>query len=723
MAPRFVEVILTGNSSQAIAEIEKLVGASEASAAKMGTSFTNIGKVAMIGLAASAVAVAAFSIDMADQFETADARLRTAIKNTGGTFDQYAGQIDKAKSSGEQLGFNNVIVEDSLSRLMVATKNMGVSTRDLSIAEDISRARHIDLTAATDMLVKVEGGRYLALSKTLGVSKEIISSFKTTQDAVDFLAQRFQGQAAAAADTFQGKIGVLVAQMQDLGIKIGQVLIPIIEGMASALMDGVTWLEKHRVVAEALAVIIGGPLVAAMAAWIAKSIAAGASALFDAWAGAATVLMSVVIPSIEAVISSLLAMTAAEAVATLGLSLLAVGIGVVLEQGLSFGTSLTAGWKEASKAGDEWGQKTIATAKAVAAGGGSEIVSLHASLRLLTAGMKEQQDQGTLTTAGMVDYGHQSKALTDEIDRLKVSQFLATVEAKAQTDALNALASGAGMTAAQMNAARTAVDALANSILIAQGGEVGYKLAQIAATDAQTKLTDAVSKYGLGSDEASKAAFEVERANIAVSSSAIKLDADNAKMAATLKNDGIPGLVGMQDELRKTAAARGDDSGAIQGEINHIQTMIDTINFLAGLKPPTVTVTALTDEANAAVHDFLVSLGQIPSDKTTYIHTQVLAMGLSKGGFVPGAGDTDSVPTMLTPGEYVVSKEMQRKGQWGAGAVSGGGASSDGGASGGSGTSGGGDIVIVFDGQTIARIAAKEYNRAGGVKILASAIV
>ena len=35
--------------------------------------------------------------------------------------------------------------------------------------------------------------------------------------------------------------------------------------------------------------------------------------------------------------------------------------------------------------------------------------------------------------------------------------------------------------------------------------------------------------------------------------------------------------------------------------------------------------------------------------------------GLATGGSVPGIGDTDSVPAMLTPGEYVVKKSVVNK--------------------------------------------------------------
>ena len=36
-------------------------------------------------------------------------------------------------------------------------------------------------------------------------------------------------------------------------------------------------------------------------------------------------------------------------------------------------------------------------------------------------------------------------------------------------------------------------------------------------------------------------------------------------------------------------------------------------------------------------------------------------LGLNKGGTVPGSGNTDTVPAMLTPGEFVMSKGAVQK--------------------------------------------------------------
>lgn len=86
--------------------------------------------------------------------------------------------------------------------------------------------------------------------------------------------------------------------------------------------------------------------------------------------------------------------------------------------------------------------------------------------------------------------------------------------------------------------------------------------------------------------------------------------------------------------------------------------------------------------------------------------------GFSQGGWVGGVGNSDSVPAMLTPGEFVLSKDMLA-GRAAMPAAVGAGA-------------GGPTVienVIVLDGLVIARNTASHLNRANGPKIRQSAVV
>ena len=89
---------------------------------------------------------------------------------------------------------------------------------------------------------------------------------------------------------------------------------------------------------------------------------------------------------------------------------------------------------------------------------------------------------------------------------------------------------------------------------------------------------------------------------------------------------------------------------------------------------------------------------------------QLRAQGFSQGGWVGGTGNGDTVPAMLTPGEFVLSKDMLAGRAAMPASVGGGG--------------GGGPIFVqlVVDGRVLAETSAVHYNRAGGPKISARAI-
>ncbi len=341
MAVRTAEVLITGNAKQAIAEIEKLSATATATSASMGAKFAAFGKgVALVG-AATAVAVGAMSVKIADDYEKSHARLVTALKASGQSFKSWESGVQAATAQGQKFGFNASDIENALSRLVPATHNVAQANRDLGIAEDIAAKQHIDLESATQALVKVEGGRYLALSKTLGVSKAVIDGFKSTGDAIAYLQSHFAGQAQAAADTFGGKLKAMGAAAENVGIKIGQVLIPVLEQMITALSATVNWLEKHQAVAIALAAIVGGVLTAAMLTWIGTLVAAAAIGFVE--------FLASVVNAIILVIAALGAMSAAEAVATLGISLIIAGVvGLIAGLGKA-GTSIDINTKAWSK--------------------------------------------------------------------------------------------------------------------------------------------------------------------------------------------------------------------------------------------------------------------------------------------------------------------------------------------------------------------------------------
>lgn len=290
-------------------------------------------------LAVGAGAVAVESIHMADQFEASHARLSTALHNTGSSMQAAQGSVDSFDGKMTQLGYSQTKTEDALSRGVIATGNLSQAEREVSVAADLAAAKHIDLNSAMQLVIKAAEGNTGALRRQ-GIDLPIVSSnaekVKTSYEALgkaeenltqvqqevadgqikaaaapkaleaavtkvgdaqqkyndlanagketlDALAQREQGQASAAADTLQGRVHVLGAEMENAGISIGTWLIPKLEAAGAVLSDVVGWFEQGSTGAHAVEIAVAGVGAALIGAFVVNKVEAGIQSIQRAW--------------------------------------------------------------------------------------------------------------------------------------------------------------------------------------------------------------------------------------------------------------------------------------------------------------------------------------------------------------------------------------------------------------------------------------------------------
>lgn len=107
-------------------------------------------------------------------------------------------------------------------------------------------------------------------------------------------------------------------------------------------------------------------------------------------------------------------------------------------------------------------------------------------------------------------------------------------------------------------------------------------------------------------------------------------------------------LLGVQSAfsgIMSAAAETGSSiSSAIMGALNSIGT------WLAGLPGKAI-----------AAFNGLVSAARNAAANMPVIGTAMKMAGFNRGGYVPGAGNTDTVPAILTPGEFVIPKGTVQK--------------------------------------------------------------
>ena len=285
------------------------------------------GTVATAG-AAGLVAVGAESIHLADSYDEAHRRLETAVTGSGENMDEWKGKIASASSSMANLGYTSTDVEGALTSGVVATQSVGKSLSLMTTAADLAAYKHISLGEAMTAVARASEGQTKALKslgidlpvaaggalktknaqdaltktqkasaaylaqygdainvnskhhaayeKMLGATKAAQQKLSDTQDAgkqiIDGLSKRIGGQAVSATKGLHGETRVLQAKLSDIGITIGQHLLPILESLIGGVSSLCRWFSRHQAAAIALAGVIGGVLSIAVGVFVVNKV-------------------------------------------------------------------------------------------------------------------------------------------------------------------------------------------------------------------------------------------------------------------------------------------------------------------------------------------------------------------------------------------------------------------------------------------------------------------
>lgn len=205
MANETHTVTLTGRDN-----LSRVFTAAGRSAQQMGTTVqqsASISSRALDGLRAKSIGVGAATTTLMGivsdsaraygEAEASQARLEQAIENTGHSLFEYEDALDAASKAALQLGFDDEDAADAIAKLTTVTGDATRAIADLALAEDIARARKIDLAAATNIVIAAEQGRFGALAR-MGVA---IDENSTKEQALDQLRAKFAGNAASYAET------------------------------------------------------------------------------------------------------------------------------------------------------------------------------------------------------------------------------------------------------------------------------------------------------------------------------------------------------------------------------------------------------------------------------------------------------------------------------------------------------------------------------------------
>jgi len=252
MADVTLKAILLGEDRSASKALKGVGGQADNAGGKLkgfGKAAGTAAKVGALALGAMAVAAGAALFGMAKAAmadEKSQAVLAKQLKNSAGaTKEQIAATEDWITAQGKALGVTDDELRPALSKLAAATKSVGEAQGLTSIAMDVSAGTGKSLSTVSAALAKAQLGNVAGLAK-LGVeTKNADGSTRSLRDITIDLAKTYEGQAATAANTTEGKFGRLKLMFDETKESIGSKLLPVLSDMASwFLKEGLPAIQR-----------------------------------------------------------------------------------------------------------------------------------------------------------------------------------------------------------------------------------------------------------------------------------------------------------------------------------------------------------------------------------------------------------------------------------------------------------------------------------------------
>lgn len=191
------------------------------------------------------------SIEDAIKAQAIMAQVQQNVENAGGAYAEIGPKINAYAESVQRLGFDGEDTAESVSRLMLVTKNYDQAIQLNNLAMDLARSKHIDLASATMLVTQVTQGNGKVL-KQYGVD---LSDTASAADNLAILQDKVKGSSEAFAGTMEGQLTVMKDKWGDIKKEVGNQLIPIIQQFFTLMQIGMPFItDLSNMLGESLKV-------------------------------------------------------------------------------------------------------------------------------------------------------------------------------------------------------------------------------------------------------------------------------------------------------------------------------------------------------------------------------------------------------------------------------------------------------------------------------------
>lgn len=225
--------IISDFNDRGVKRAQKAFGNLKTAAGNVGASM----KKALMGATVAVGALAAASVSAvkaAVQDQKSQALLAQQLKvSTKATKAQVAAVEEQIRAMSLASGVADDELRPAFSALLRATRNTAKAQKGLRVALNVSRATGKPLVKVAEALSRAYGGNVKALARLDPSLKALITKTTTADQAVGMLSRNFQGAAATAAGTFQGKMDRLSVAVNEVQESFGVALLPVAERFAT----------------------------------------------------------------------------------------------------------------------------------------------------------------------------------------------------------------------------------------------------------------------------------------------------------------------------------------------------------------------------------------------------------------------------------------------------------------------------------------------------------
>jgi hypothetical protein len=230
-----------------VSDLNKSLKTANQDVESFGSKVGDFGKKAGLAFAAAAAAAGAYAIKIgidgvkaAIEDEAAQAKLATTLQNvTGATDGTIKATEDYILATSLAFGITDTDLRPSLERLVRATGDVTQAQKLQTLAIDIAAGSGKSLEAVSNALGKAYEGNTGALGKLgVGLSTAELKSMSFDQVTKN-LSDTFGGQAAANANTYQGRIERLKVAFDETKESIGAALLPILQTLLKFITDNI----------------------------------------------------------------------------------------------------------------------------------------------------------------------------------------------------------------------------------------------------------------------------------------------------------------------------------------------------------------------------------------------------------------------------------------------------------------------------------------------------